>query len=167
MQVRFLSTFTVASALLLSTLGCSKKEESTPAPAPISGTGTYKLNGRMVNCKATAVLRGTGTGQNYLFVRLTTMPIPASGEEHLELTFTKGPNRPTAEYQPEEATLTYTNAPSQTLNFYTYNSASTGPTTNRVTIADSNKGGYSGSFAVTSYQLNHVITEGIFTDVRL
>jgi len=49
MHLRLL-TIPLATALLLSTLGCAKKEEL----APSVGIGSYKLDSKTITCQATA-----------------------------------------------------------------------------------------------------------------
>jgi hypothetical protein len=77
----------VAATLLLSTLGCSKKDAPTP-----SNIGSYKLDGVLRNCSAETYGRSlvsVGYNLEELTVYLTTTPQPASGFEALKVIFTK------------------------------------------------------------------------------
>ena len=66
-----------AAALLLGPFGCSKKDDSGPAPA--ANTGNYASDGRLVSCTAT-VDRHTNAGTDFLTVELATTP-PTAGNE--------------------------------------------------------------------------------------
>ena len=106
MNLRLLATPLFAATLLLSTLGCSKKDEPKPDATPTAG---YTIDGRAVKCNATGV-RTTSYGFDALIVTLTTTPQPANGPEMLTLTFTKLPGEPIDKYRSELTTLTVTTA---------------------------------------------------------
>ena len=91
MNLRLLATPLLSTTLLLSTLGCSKKQETTPTPA---ASGSYILDGKTINCTVRAFVQTSTAGtppQSYdvLDVELTTTPQPASCPEKLDLYFQK------------------------------------------------------------------------------
>jgi len=108
MTLRLLTTPLLAAGLLLSTLGCAKKEE-TPTPTPVStglSTGSYKLDTQALTCQARATTSTFTNGsitREYVNVELFTIPVPASGEQRLLLTYSR--TSPSAPYQFSEATL--------------------------------------------------------------
>ncbi|MGI4863084.1 MAG: hypothetical protein ACRYFZ_04120 [Janthinobacterium lividum] len=101
MKLRLLATPLVATTLLLSTLGCAKKEDATPTP---TASGSYILDGKTINCTVKAVVQTSLAGnpaQSYdvLDVELTTTPQPASGPEKLDLYFQKQTGQSPNAYQ--------------------------------------------------------------------
>lgn len=102
MNTRLLTTPLLAAGLLLSTLGCSKKDE-TPAPL---GTGSYKLDNQVVTCQARASTSAGTSGSTPLYfvtVYLSTTPTPAGGQQQLQLTYFR--SNPSVPYQFSNALL--------------------------------------------------------------
>jgi hypothetical protein len=103
------TTLLIASNLLVSTIGCTKKEDTPPTPALLSATGSYKLDNRTITCQTVAgggYAYGSGhTGLDYDFINvtLTTTPVPADGAEILQLNY----SRPRAGAAYQLYTLTY------------------------------------------------------------
>jgi hypothetical protein len=102
MNLRLLATPLLATGLLLSTLGCSKKEEPTPDPI---GTGSYKLDGVLRTCEvrvfddAPKVVTSSSLYYNYMEVQLTTVPQPQNGAQDLVLYFYKKAAEPDNYYR--------------------------------------------------------------------
>ena len=149
-------------AIAVGTLGCSK--ESTPDPTtatlatPAPGTGSYKLDGRLVTCTAKATLFSpAGSNVDYLFVRLTTTPQPAAGEEALSVEYSKLPGQPASAYRSSSIVLFRNQEQPIFFNL--------SPTP---TPATTSGGGDTGTFATTSIMQSPTlsITEGVFTDIR-
>lgn len=151
-----------ATALLLSTLGCSKKDDSVASPG---GTGSYKLDGNTITCQPKAYTNTTTSGGlsfDYLEIDLTTTPQPASGAETLKLYFYKQTGQPNNAY-----TLT-------DISFFTKGSMSPYYFANDVTTLSSGGNSFSGTFSAKA--INPVgsttpgpyiaITNGVFTDAR-
>lgn len=162
---RLLTTPLLAATLLLSTLGCAKKEE-TPAPAPMptpvgTGTDSYKLDTQALTCQArttTSTSTSGGITREYVNVDLLTTPAPASGEQRRLLTYSR--TSPSAAYQFSEATLFEKNT-------VTLSGGFTG-TSGRVTA--NGDGSFSGTFAAQDKGLipmaYQTITAGSFTQAR-
>jgi hypothetical protein len=157
MTLRLLATPLVTATLLLSTLGCSKKDAAAP-----TATGSYKLDGVVKTCQVTALSvpasSSTQVPGDQLLVTLTTTPQPAGGPEGVVLTFSKRFGQPTAAYQ---------------LDGFSYLLGTSGtPYNNEVTTLQETNGSYSGTFsgtpATTSTGTTPVrkITDGVFTSVR-
>lgn len=145
----------LASLLLLGTLGCSKKDELTPAPTNV---GSYIIDGRAVSANATA-LAATRNGRQYLSVKLSTTPQPA-GSEVLTLVFTKQPSEPVTAYQVASidiagyaTSLIHYDAPVATL---------TATSGGGVSCALSATAHFSSSKSI----VNSRLSQGVFTDVR-
>jgi hypothetical protein len=158
MTLRLLATPLVAATLLLSTLGCSKKQEAA-APA---ATGSYKLDGVVKTCQVTALSvpasSATQVPGDQLLVTLTTTPQPAGGPEGVVLTFSKPFGQVPAAYQ---------------LGGFAYLLGTTGtPYNNEVTTLQEANGSYSGTFSGTpattgtGTTLARKITDGVFAGVR-
>jgi hypothetical protein len=143
--------------LLLSTLGCSKKEDAAPA-----ATGSYKLDGVVKTCQVTALSvpasSSTQVPGDQLLLTLTTIPQPAGGPEGVVLTFSKPAGQAPTAYQ---------------LDGFTYLLATSGvPYNNEVTTLQEANGSYSGTFSGTPATTStgntpaRKITDGVFTSVR-
>ncbi len=159
MNARLLATPLVATTLLLSTLGCAKKDDATPAST--SNTGSYKLNGRTVNCQARTYFKSYasnsgGPGTDVLSVILTTNPQPAAGKEEFAINFEKASTQPTTAYRPTTIHLVDSDYP-QGL-----------PMRNDLTTLSTTSSSVSGTFAATGTNTPGTsITAGVFTDVSL
>lgn len=155
-HTRVLTASLLALALVMATAGCSKKEDPT-ATAP--GTGSYKLDGRLIRCTARANVSVpvVGNGQTLLNIILTTVPEPASGSEQIMVEYSKTTGQPNSSYQPEP--LRQYKGGQYWITFY--------DTLTR-TLVETPGGGFSGTFSSsTVFQTpNAHITEGVFTDVR-
>jgi len=165
MNLRLLTTLVLATTLLLSTLGCSKKQG--PVPEPV-GTGSYQLDGSLRTCEAkitTSTTKAMGGNQNYdyLNVRLTTLPQPPSGAETFVLYFYKLAGQSSSAYQVFNMEL------------YVKNGVFASTFTNDVTtITPTADGGFSGTFSAkvppptagTAPPAYAAITNGVFTNAR-
>jgi hypothetical protein len=156
MNLRLLATPLLATGLLLSILGCSKKKEATPV-----AMGSYKLDGTTKNCQAKAYVSSATSGglaYDYLEVDLTTTPQPASGTEILKLYYLKPGGQPTNAYILNSLELAVNNS------LYSFgNDVST--------LNATSSGGFSGTFSATASRTTSAppytyITDGVFTDVR-
>ncbi len=158
---RHLLTTPLVAGLLLSTLGCSKRNE----PAAPTATGSYELDNTTISCQAkasTSTALTNGISIDYLYIDLVTTPQPATGPETLRLYFVK-PNVPTSN--------TYT-----LYDIGLANNINTIPYTFSVTsgtITSTSNGGYSGTFAGKIVNSSGgtpapytTITNGTFTNVR-
>jgi len=87
MNLRLFTTPLLVTVLLLSTLGCSKKDE-----AAASATGSYQLDNALITCQATASSSTSNSGGisvDYLTIDLITTPQATTGAETLRLFFVK------------------------------------------------------------------------------
>jgi len=156
MNLRHLATPLLATGLLLSTLGCSKKEEAAP-----TAMGSYKLDGTTRSCQAKAYVSSASSGglaYDYLEVDLTTTPQPASGTEILKLYYLKPSGQPTNAYLLSSLELT---AKGGTYSFGN----------NVSTLNSTISGGFSGTFSATASRTTTAppyttISDGVYTDVR-
>jgi hypothetical protein len=158
MKLHLLATSLLTAGLLLSTLGCSKKEETAPA-----ATGSYKIDGVLKTCQAQAVVNTVSGGlqpYNELKITLSTTPAPASGAEFMVLSFIKQQNQPPNSYQLQQ------------LGYFTNGGSSGTLYNNDVTTLQESSGSYSGTFSGTSAPINsstsppHTLTAGEFSNVR-
>jgi hypothetical protein len=112
MRLRLLAMPSISTALLLSTLGCSKKDDLTSILPAGTGIASYKLDGKTITCTVQVdggYAQGSGhSGLNYDFVSVTlkTTPEPADGPEILKLTYSR-PNVG-ADYQLSDPLYYYT-----------------------------------------------------------
>lgn len=159
MNLRHLATLLLAVGLLLSTLGCSKKEDAKPA----SPSGSYKFDGVLKQCVvkcAVSTVRSSTYYYDELTVTLTPISQPASGRQSIELHYHKSPGGPSADYQ--LAVLLYTDDANSSSKVYTID---------RTTLQEVT-GSYAGTFAGSAVYIGytplgpHTITEGVFADVR-
>ena len=160
MNLRLLATPLLATGLLLSTLGCSKKDE----PAA-SATGSYELDNTTVSCQAKASVSTTTSGSlsyDYLVVDLVTTPQPTTGDETLHLYFVKINVASNNTYTLSDITLT-TKGNAVTQHF----------SVDAATLTTTSSGGFSGAFSgklipqVGSPSLPYpAITNGTFTNVH-
>ena len=147
----------LALALGLSAFGCSKKNTTDPVTPTPSNTGSYKLDGRLVNCTGQTTLYSPAGGNvDYLFVRLTTTPQPAAGAEALSVEFSKTTGQPVSAYRSTSIVL-FRNQ-QQPVFFAQSNTP----------FSITSTGGYTGTFATTSVSLSTpvTITDGVYTDVH-
>jgi hypothetical protein len=166
----FFSSLVVATFLVLCA-GCSKKTDPDAPTVPLSSAGSYDLNSRIsssgavANRRITAQVRTITTSDNLndqMEVRLITTPQPATGEEHILLTFSKGKGQPATAYR-------YFGG-----SYYTSAAQYGSLLTNDVaTIVPTNDGGFSGTFSAkrseqagTPNQTDYTLTNGVFTNVR-
>ncbi len=162
MNLRLFPTPLLAATLLLSTLGCAKKDD--PA-TPAAGTGSYKLDGTAKSCRAAASLSAGSIGSqryDFLDLSLTTTPQPGAGAETLILHLYKVPGAAASTYQLNNLGL-YTKGNSPPYTF-----AGTA-----FALTATSEGGVSGTFsAVVSAASSSIpgpyttLAAGIFTDVR-
>ncbi|MGI4873864.1 MAG: hypothetical protein ACRYFX_22105 [Janthinobacterium lividum] len=154
-----LATPLLATTLLLGTSNCSKKEDATPAVA--SNTGSYKLDGQLVSCKATGYeyLHTSTQSHDSLQLELST-PGNANGMyDDLIVKFAKTAGSAASTYQ--VTAVGYSKGHGgpvlQPISF---------PKDQKYTITRTAGGGYSGTFSGTNPVTSSTITEGIFTDVH-
>jgi hypothetical protein len=161
MNIRLLTTPLLATGLLLSAVGCSKKEDATPAP----NTGSYQLDSIRLSGQATASLSGGSIGSTrYDFLEVNLLPTSqnAEGIERLKLLFYKVPGSPAATYLLNNLSL-YTKG-----NTAPYNFASSG-----FTLSVDSDGSFSGAFSGRVQASSSMIpgpyttiTNGVFIKVR-
>lgn len=154
----------MAATLLLSTLGCSKKDD----PTTTSGnTSSYKLDGTTITCQSKAYASSATSGgltTDYLEIHLTTTPQPTSGAETLKLYYYKQSGQAASAYALIDASL-FTKGGTSQYYFTNY----------ITTISATSGGGFSGTFSAkysspaggTAPGPYVAITDGVFTDARL
>ncbi len=154
MNARLLATPLVAATLLLSTLGCSKKDDPT---ARSINTGTYTLDGVVTPCQVTVGINSNGA--DYLYLRLTPTDPQRTGEL-VFVYFSKPLGTPFSAYVLTQATLSFSKSSAAYILVYKDSEA-------KATLNQLSSGGYSGTFSATSTTAGtQVITAGAFTDVR-
>ena len=156
MNLRLLATPLLATGLLLSTLGCSKKEDAKPT----ANTGSYKIGGQLKTCQVVTQASLIGNGQNYLSVQLTTTPQPANGPEVLHVDFMKNESQPFTAYHVQAITLFNSGVISARFS-------------KEAATLTSTSSGLSGTFSsignytfLTSTGVPPDLTDGIFTNVQ-
>ena len=154
MKRRLLAILPLATGLLLSTPGCSKKDD----PKPTANIGSYVSDGQRVSCTATADLFNNGTS-DYLTLELTTTPQPPAGREQLRLLYSKSPSDPASAYELLQMQQ-LTNGTISTL----YNAGA-------YTLTPNSDGSFSGTFSSGRKFPNPgitapTLTSGVFTNVR-
>jgi hypothetical protein len=150
-----------AVGLLLTTLGCAKKDD--PAATPATGTGSYKLDNTTVTCQAKALTSSASSGglaYDYLEVDLTTTPQPATGAETLKLYFFKPSGKPTNAFALTDITLDTKGSTYAFANDVT-------------TLSSPSTGTFSGTFSATASAPGgtvpgpyRTITAGVFANAR-
>jgi hypothetical protein len=156
MKKHLLTTPLVTTVLLLSTLGCSKKQD---APTPEVNTASYIMAGQSKTCQAAAALSSTA-GQDYLSLSLTTTPQPTSGPEWLSIGFAKSTGQPTSAYQLQQ------------IYFYTNKRLSITFPDAVATVTSASNGSISGTFSADGYNPIYAayftnLKKGVFTNVQL
>jgi hypothetical protein len=159
MNSRLLATPLLATGLLLSPLGCSKKEDAKPT----SPTGSYKFDGVLKQCavkSAVSTVRSSTYYYDELTVTLTPISQPAAGGQSIELYYHKSPGAPPTDYR--LAVLLYTDDANNSGRLYNIDTTTLQETT----------GSYAGTFAGSAVYTGytplgpHTITDGVFADVR-
>jgi hypothetical protein len=165
MKLPVLVTPIAALILVLSTLGCSKKDDATPDPIVVNGS--YKLDGVLKSCQVKADTTTFSTDPLHSFeqlqLSLITVPQPASGKESVSLVLTKPQGQARSAYF--VTGMSYT--PDGSNTGYMYNTAS-------CTVTTTNSGGFSGTFSGKNIgfdgkpysSLTPTITDGVFTELR-
>lgn len=144
----------LALVLALGTMSCSKKEAVDPITAN-SNTGSYKLDGRLVNCTAKVTKNNPSGGTvEYLTVVLTTTPQPATGAEMLSISYSIPRGQSASAYTRNDVILFRNQMQPQVLGEV------------KGAISTNNAGGVSGTFTTSQPQQYLNISEGVFTDVR-
>jgi hypothetical protein len=159
MRIRLLATPLVSAALLLSTLGCSKKDDPEANP---TNTGTYTLNGVVTPCQVIVSTR-SGRANNliadYLDLQLTPTDPQRSGEA-VFVYFIKSIDAPTSTY--ELSLITFSSSAGSLPFAVNYSAPDASATLSKLS-----GGGYSGTFSAKFNRFsNQVITAGAFTNVR-
>jgi len=161
MKLRSL-TIPLAATLLLSTLGCSKKEDATPATT--WGNGNYKLDGISRNCTVKATLTNFASNGNrpaYDYLQLFLPTENATSQEYLLLEFNKLASQPATAY----TLVTMAYFPTGTGTGTLYDNDVT-------TLAATSNGSFSGTFSgkitttTSGTTTTHTITNGTFTGVH-
>ena len=160
MTVRFLTTPLLATTLLLSAFGCSKKEVASPTP----GTGSFMLDGISLSGQAkTTRSAGSIGGTVYDFLDLDLTPSQTTGGvNQLRLRLYKVPGSPATTYQ---------------LNNMLVYSGSNGSPHNFVgtdfTLTATGEGSFSGHFAGKVSAASSaipgpytILTNGVFSTVQ-
>lgn len=159
MNLRLLFTPLVATTLLLSTLGCSKKDD--PA-TPAVGTGSYKVSNRLVTGQSRAALQPVAAGQQtqVLYIYLSDTPTFQATTQTVLLTFEKPIGQSSTAYQ--LTAMTYSPDGISNATMVTYANDVT-------TIRETSTGVFSGTFSgkSTSPYTGSTLSEGVFTDARL
>jgi hypothetical protein len=154
MHLRSLLTPLLSSTLLLSTLGCSKKNDP-----PAVGTGTLRSDGQLINCNvsASSSFRATA-GQQYDYLLVTMQATLASASSEVaRIEFVRPAGRTNSDYNLSSITY-FANSSSAGTRYNDATSASVGETSNGV---------FSGNFFATSYNAPIKNITGMFTDARL
>lgn len=123
----------VASAVLMSCLACSKKEEVSPAP----NSGSFTLDGVAISCQA-KVTRSAGSigSTSYDFLNLDLAPPkPAGAVQRLVLHLYKVPGSPANTYQLSRLSV-YSGGNGSPYNF----------AGKSFTLTETGEGSFSGSF---------------------
>jgi hypothetical protein len=160
MKQHLYATLLVVITLLVSTLSCTKKEDTPPTlPTPPPITGSYKLDTRTINCQVTTAngnVAGGGQGHDFVNVTLTTSPEPADGAEILQLNY----SRPSSGAAYQLYTLTFYTKGSLTATWDFSGTAGT--------LSTKSNGSFSGTFAGTAHTYGNTpapytsITNGVF-----
>jgi hypothetical protein len=153
MHLRSLLTPLLSSTLLLSTLGCSKKNDP-----PAVGTGTLRSDGPLISCNVSASRSSSATtGRQYDYLLVTMQATPASASsEVVRIEFVRPAGRTTSDYN--LSSITYFASSSSAGRLYNNaTSASVGETSNGV---------FSGNFFATDYSTPNKGITGMFADVR-
>jgi hypothetical protein len=159
MRIRLLTTFLVATTLLLSTLGCSKKDD--PIRTTTSGTGSYVLDGRTINCQVSANSSSRFTaGQQYDDLQVVLQATPTSpNSEVVRLEFGKPSGQPNTAYTLSSITY-FTSSDLAVARGYSNSAAAT--------LTETSRGVFAGTFSATDFSTpNSTITAGTFTKVQL
>jgi hypothetical protein len=154
MNLRLLTTPLLATGLLLSTLGCSKKDD----PVALN-TGSYKLDGNTFTCQAKALASTSSDGRlSYLKIELATLPEPATGPETLRLYFAKANTQSSNTYTLTDISLI--SKGNTSLYFFSADAAA---------LTTTSSGGFSGQL-ITSISptpaLYTTVTNGTFSNVH-
>ncbi|WBO86239.1 hypothetical protein [Hymenobacter yonginensis] len=160
MSVRLFTTPFVATALLMSCLACSKKEDVSPAP----NTGSFALDGVAISCQAKVTRSAGSIGSNaYDFLDLNLAPPrPAGAVQRLVLHLYKVPGSPANTYLLSRLSV-YSGGNASPYNF----------AGKSFTLMETSEGKFSGSFTgqvkANSSSIPgpySTITDGIFTEVQ-
>jgi hypothetical protein len=158
MLLRLLSTSLLAITLLLSTVGCSKKDD--PTAAPTLGTGSYKLDGLTITGQATAAIGSVTSGSqttNLLYIHISDTPTLQSNTKTALLIFQKTPAQPTSAYVLTQ--INYAKDGQLQSDEYATNTVAT--------LTETSNGVFSGTFSGTASPSGSTIRDGIFTNARL
>jgi hypothetical protein len=157
MTSRFLTTPLLAATLLLSTLGCAKKED--PIATPVVSTSSYKVTGKAIagQTKGHVQLNVNGTNIDALVFLISNTSPPPNSTGSLLLYFEKPTGQPSTAYKLTGLNYSPTNTdPLAMLDFTTYAG----------TITETSTDVFSGTFSGTTAS-GISLSEGVFTNVRL
>jgi hypothetical protein len=160
MFLRLLTQTTVARLLLVSTLGCSKKDD--PAATPAIGTGSYKVTGNAISGQARAFLSANvnSTKVDVLSISITDTPTLQSTTRTVNVFFQKPTGQSSTAYQLTE--IVYYPNNTNPLDMLTFANST-------ATIKETSTGVFSGTFSGSSTKptAGIILSEGVFTDARL
>lgn len=161
MKPHLLATPLVAATLLLSILGCSKKDEDAK-PVVTPNVGSYKLDGQLFDREAKAFEYPNRTGfyEDQLQIQLTSPVTAPTGPDNLLLAFGKPVGSPVSAYRFINATLITWPTGSSPLQTSTFAKDL------KFTLSTTPAGGYSGTFSASNNGSSSLITDGVFTDAR-
>lgn len=150
----------------LSTWGCTKKNDASP----MTGTGSYKLDGVAHSCTTQATVSTLpiqGVSTNMLVVVLATTPQPANGSETLTVRYFKPADQLTSAYVMGDAYFVNHNNPLEANTVFLRETS---------TIAQTSFGNLSGTFSAKLANVVHAggpypeylhVSDGAFTNARL
>jgi hypothetical protein len=163
MNLRLLATPLVAATLLLSVLGCSKKEDPV---AKVENIASYMLDGQTKTCVASQIV-SSQSPMDYLTIRLTTVPEPSSGPETLDIRLWKRTDGSGGDYEfmPVSGGMLL-NTHNRAYQYgYFYKTATRAFASDR-SISGTFEGENINSTGPGTYTVVHTITAGIFTNVK-
>jgi hypothetical protein len=165
MRLRLLTIPLLASTLMFSTLGCSKKDD--PTTTPINGTGSFKRDGVVITGTARAILGSVhqnGQTIEELYITITEAAPSQGDPRSVMLDFQKPSGGTTGAYQ--LYTIIYRQGQSN------YDVASSYPSTSSIAmVKDAGSSSFSGTFSgtgsinITSTQ--SILSDGVFTAAPL
>jgi hypothetical protein len=163
MTLRLLTTPLLAAGLLLSTLGCSKKDD--PVQPPLVGTGSYRYDGALATCQVSAstssgtITSGPLAGQQSDYLQFSFQPTPQLPSGALvRVEFAKPAGQPNSTYA--LSSIAYFTDKALTVGKLHSNNT-TG------TLTELGDGSFSGTFSGTDFSTpSHLITAGTFAGVR-
>jgi hypothetical protein len=161
MTLRLFTTPLLAATLLLSTIGCSKKDDPQTQPP---SSASYVLDGQARTCQATQTTH-SASGYDFLTITLTTTPQPARGPEILYLALRRPTSQPTSayEYMPVGSMLLQPAGSSQTDKVIHQSPL---PTFTSNGVSGTFAGEIWGSMTGGTYTVFHTVKAGTYANVQ-